>query len=104
MIRNSYDIAALLAKSHEWRLEADRATLPPMRVLCLAEAARCERMVRRSMEVPVIGGRTEASPVKHLTIAERKKNAINSSPMMRAADPDSALVRSAYRARGPSPL
>jgi hypothetical protein len=55
MPQNSYDLDALLAKSERWRIKASRATLPSMRAFCLSEAERWDRMVQRSMAVPVLG-------------------------------------------------
>jgi hypothetical protein len=76
MIRNSYDIAGLLAASSQWRIEAERTILPAMRALCLAEADRCERLVQRSITVPVINWqdnnflqRNGPSPVEAATAA-----------------------------------
>jgi hypothetical protein len=56
MAQNSYDIEALIAQSEEWRVEAERATVPSRRAFCLSEAARCDRMVQRSIAIPVIEG------------------------------------------------
>jgi hypothetical protein len=56
MTMNSYDIAALLARSEQWRAEAAGAMSPSVRAFCLSEAARVERMVNRSIAVPVIVG------------------------------------------------
>jgi hypothetical protein len=55
MTNNSYDIAALLARSEHWRQEAARAPSPSVREFCLNEAARVEQMVNRSIAIPVLG-------------------------------------------------
>jgi hypothetical protein len=56
MMQNSYDIEALISQSAQWRLEAERSTLASRRAFCLGEAARYDRMVQRSIAVPVIEG------------------------------------------------
>jgi hypothetical protein len=54
MSLSRYDPAALLARARLWHAEAADATSPAMRVFCLKEAVLCERMVQRSMAVPVL--------------------------------------------------
>lgn len=69
MIKSSYEPASLLRRSQLWRAEAEAATFPAMRAYCLSEAARCERMVQRSIEVPVI--REHDEPAHRPDVKER---------------------------------
>jgi hypothetical protein len=68
MSLSRYDPAALLARARLWRAEAADATSPAMRVFCLKEAVRCERMVQRSMAVPVLR-EEDSTPGKSATPA-----------------------------------
>ncbi len=59
MSRNIYDPVRLLARSKLWHVEAAVAALPSMREFCLSEAARCEQMVQRSFQTPVLADMDE---------------------------------------------
>jgi hypothetical protein len=54
MSRSPYDLAVLKERAALWRAEAASATLEPMRVFCLTEAAQCELRVQMSISTPVI--------------------------------------------------
>ena len=49
-----FDPDLLAERGRLWRLEAEAATLEPMRKFCLGQADYCERLVRASMETPVL--------------------------------------------------
>jgi hypothetical protein len=59
MSRNIYDPVRVLARSKLWHAEAAVAALPSMRDFCLSEAARCEQMVQRSFQTPVLADAEE---------------------------------------------
>ena len=66
MVRNGYEIDALLARSEEWRFEAmAAAAMPAMRAYCFAEAARFERMVQRSIAAAVIAENRAETPFQN---------------------------------------
>ena len=54
MSHNIYDPVRVLARSKLWHVEAAVAALPSIREFCLSEAARCEQMVERSLQTPVL--------------------------------------------------
>jgi hypothetical protein len=59
MSRDMYDPLRVLARSKLWHIEAAITALPSMRDFCLSEAARCERMVQRSFQTPVLADAEE---------------------------------------------
>jgi hypothetical protein len=61
MSRNIYDPDRVLARSKLWHVEAAVADLPSMRDFCLSEAARCEQMVLRSFQTPVLANPEEGA-------------------------------------------
>jgi hypothetical protein len=68
MSRNTYDPFRVLARSKLWHVEAAITALPSMREFCLSEAARCEQMVQRSFQTPVLADMDakDAPRVRHL--------------------------------------
>jgi hypothetical protein len=51
-----YDTQALRERADRWRVEAARATLEAVRVLCVDEAEKCERRLQQSFWTPIVRG------------------------------------------------
>jgi hypothetical protein len=52
--QNLYELGRIVERARAWRREGDVAPLMDMREFCLEEARRCEEIVRRSMETPLL--------------------------------------------------
>jgi hypothetical protein len=56
MLNSLYDAGRILTRAAEWRIEAAAAPFSTMRAFCLDQADQCEKLVRQSMEAPVLSG------------------------------------------------
>jgi len=63
MEQSFYDPSLLLARAQEWRNEAAVATDLSIQSYCLTEAARCVRIVQRSIGTPILADQP-AQPAK----------------------------------------
>ena len=52
MPQDLYDLKRIVERAREWRVQAQAATIPEVRELCLREARLCEQVVHRSLLTP----------------------------------------------------
>jgi hypothetical protein len=58
-----YETSSLTALAAQWRLQSEQAEQPAHKEYCLRQALRFERILRRSLEVPVVADTDFTHPV-----------------------------------------